>query len=776
MGILTTMNNQSLAATPANGPDMKRQYDIVIPVYNGLHFFRECYESVKQHTAKHHCILIVNDGSTEEALRQYLDQIAADSVTAVLHLPSNRGFVHAVNQGMSHSKNDVILLNSDTIVTPRWVEKLDAALYSSPNVGTVTPWTNKGTICSLPRFCEDNELPPGLQADDISEMAEAVCQGKYLHLPTAVGFCTAIRRQVIDEVGLFDEKTYGRGYAEENDFSMRAKEAGYVNIHDDRTFILHKGSMTFSGEKEKVLESHLKKLTARHPQYIPLVLDFISRDPLSPLRSRINRLIEHQIGKIHVLFILHNDPTGGWAIKPGGTEYHVLDLAEALYREGTIIPFIMASSGRELLLLEKDVAGSWQRSRIDLENHIDLTTIFDTYYRDRLFEILDIHHIDVLHIHHLINSPSDIKSMLGAWQGALFFTLHDFYSLCPSYNLITPENTFCHYAQPDNCPACTMAQKGFKINLADHWHRLHTGNLQRAEMIYVPSESCRQWLGKAYPALSDAVVVREHGIHKIGPLAKKVRTPGQRLRIGFIGGLTKVKGSELICQIINLDTAKNIDWVIIGEIGDADLMRLERSNVMKTGRYEKVGLPSLLADSDLDLMIICSIWPETFSYTLSECWDVGLPVMVGPLGAPADRVKQHGGGWVTGELNALSFWQTIGDLMSAPEECMRLAAEAKQIPMMTVEEMAALYQKDYLAAAAKKKLSLYRPDCSRPLWPGRRSDAMIDEQGGSLEQLIAERDRIMAERDHLLNTKSWRITAPLRNFESHLKKLRKRSA
>lgn len=770
------MNSTSPRATPINGRHKNRQYDIVIPVYNGLHFFRECYQSVKHHTSPHHTIVIVNDGSTEEALTQYLDQIAADSTTVVLHLPVNRGFVHAVNQGMSHSKNDVILLNSDTVVTQRWVEKLDAALYSSPNVGTVTPWTNKGTICSLPRFCEDNELPPMLNADDISKMAETVSKGRYLHLPTAVGFCTAIRRQVLEDVGIFDEKTYGRGYGEENDFSMRAKEAGYVNIIDDRTFILHKGSMTFTGEKEKVLESHLKKLHARHPRYMPQVLDFIDRDPLSPLRSRINRLIEHQTGKTHVLFLLHNDPLGGWAHNPGGTEYHVLDLAEALYHEGTIIPFILASSGSELLLLEKDAAGDWQRSRVGLENPIDLTTTYDGFYRDRLLEVLDLHHIDILHIHQLVHSPCDINAMLGGWQGALFFTLHDFYTICPSYNLITPDNTFCHYNQLKKCPSCTLTQKGARINLPDHWHQVHSNNLQRADMIYIPSKSCRDWIAKVYPEISSSLVVREHGIHKSGLQTKRRRAPGQRLRIGFIGGLTKVKGSELICEIVNLDTAKEIDWLILGEIGDADLMHLERSNVKKTGRYDKDTLPSLLTGSNLDLMVICSIWPETFSYTLSECWDVGLPVIVGPLGAPADRVKQHGGGWVTQELHARSFWQTIQGIMSATDECARGANEAEKIPMMTVEEMAGLYREDYCTLAAKKALPLYRPDCSRPLWPGMHKDAMINEKGGSLEQLIAERNRIAAERDHLLNTKSWRITAPLRLLEMSLKKLRKQSA
>jgi len=220
-----------------------RKYDIVIPVFNGLHFFRECYGSVRQYTPDGHTILIIDDASTEPELLTFLEEIGRHPNTEVLRRPENMGFVHSANVGMAHSSNHVILLNSDTVVTPSWLDKLDRALFHAPNIATVTPWTNKGTICSLPRFCEDNELPVNVTAAAISHMAETLCPGRYTPIPTAVGFCMAIRRQVLDEISFFDSSTFGRGYGEENDFCMRAWLQGYENIHDDRTFIFHQGSV-----------------------------------------------------------------------------------------------------------------------------------------------------------------------------------------------------------------------------------------------------------------------------------------------------------------------------------------------------------------------------------------------------------------------------------------------------------------------------------------------------------------------------------------------------
>ena len=67
--------------------------------------------------------------------------------------------IKTVNKGMKYSSNDVILLNSDTEVTKNWIEKLQECAYSNEYIATATPLTNNGTICSVPNFGIDNEIP-----------------------------------------------------------------------------------------------------------------------------------------------------------------------------------------------------------------------------------------------------------------------------------------------------------------------------------------------------------------------------------------------------------------------------------------------------------------------------------------------------------------------------------------------------------------------------------------------------------------------------------------
>ncbi len=64
------------------------------------------------------------------------------------------------------------------------------------------------------------------------------------------------------------------------------------------------------------------------------------------------------------------------------------------------------------------------------------------------------------------------------------------------------------------------------------------------------------------------------------------------------------------------------------------------------GRYDAADLPALLERYRVALVLYPSAGPETFSYTLSEAWASGRPVLVPPIGALEERVRDSGAGWV----------------------------------------------------------------------------------------------------------------------------------
>src|SRR5260370_9167277 len=111
-------------------------------------------------------------------------------------------------------------------------------------------------------------------------------------------------------------------------------------------------------------------------------------------------------------------------------------------------------------------------------------------------------------------------------------------------------------------------------------------------------------------------------------------------------------GTGLIQGLIKVCSADPRRFGAIGEVAKAtDHSR----NVISTGLYRREEVVSLIGRYDLDVMIIASPWPETYCFTLSEAWAAGVPAVVGPLGAPAERVAASGAGLVTPDYRVATF-------------------------------------------------------------------------------------------------------------------------
>lgn len=269
--------------------------DVIIPVYNAYEYLKECINSIADNTKKcDYRLILINDKSTDIRIQKYFENLKKKKTDKIILLDNkkNLGFVKTVNKGMAYSHNDVILLNSDTVVTNRWIEKIREAAYTNKAIATVTPLTNNGTICSVPNFLEDNELPSNIELEKYSQMIENLSCNKIIEIPTAVGFCMYIKRSVINEIGLFDDVNFGKGYGEENDFCCRCIENGYINVVCTNTFIYHKGDMSFKEDKAKLTKRNLKVLLKKHPYYNAAIHKFIQNNPLKYIQDSIKLQIE----------------------------------------------------------------------------------------------------------------------------------------------------------------------------------------------------------------------------------------------------------------------------------------------------------------------------------------------------------------------------------------------------------------------------------------------------------------------------------------------------
>jgi GT2 family glycosyltransferase/tetratricopeptide (TPR) repeat protein len=222
---------------------------LVILCCNEVTCSRLCLNSVLRHTRTPYELILIDNGSTDdtpELLRGYQHRPGPQRVQ-VIRNETNLGFACGCNQGIRLSEGAlVVLLNNDTVVTPGWLEGLTRHLEDSgpeqPSVGLVGPLSNYAAP------------PQKLTASytDLAGLDAFALQHRQTHpgrgrdVPRLTGFCLLIRREVIDQVGLLDER-FGPGFFDDDDLCLRARDAGFRLRLAQDVYIHHFGNRTFQG-------------------------------------------------------------------------------------------------------------------------------------------------------------------------------------------------------------------------------------------------------------------------------------------------------------------------------------------------------------------------------------------------------------------------------------------------------------------------------------------------------------------------------------------------
>ena len=680
-------------------------YDIVIPVYNGYEFVRECLGSLFKNTNyPNFRVIIIDDAGKCKQTRKYLEKISCNEKVLLLENEENLGFVKTVNRGMKESPNDIVLLNSDTVLTKNWLLKMHKARIINPLAGSVTPLTNNGTICSVPNWLNDNSLPKGLSLDEYATLIEKISLKKYPVLPTAVGFCMLITKDALDVVGLFDEESFGMGYGEENDWCMRAIKAGFTNILDDATFVQHKGSMTFgeSSAKQKKLEANLKTLNKKHPEYSSSVTSFIQQNPMLDIIQNIQLNLEFNNGKKNVLYVLHNDISN--AI--GGTELHVSDLTERFKKEYNI--FILFPKEKQIHI--KQFANSEREYVFDILSSEEGTP-FSTSRIEKIFnQCLDYFSIDLVHFHHLMNLPLSLIKLANKSKSKVVYSLHDYFFHCPCPQLLTPEWNFCNFSQSANtCNSCFpknyfIKEPFKKFEFLKNRRAFISRNLKQCDQIITPSEFVSKKAQIILGLLPKTINVINHGICSSKNKKKTLLVDKEILNVAILGSFTKIKGSALFAELVNrFKKNKKIKFKIIGKIGDPLTFNTIRNNVTHR-EYDRKILSSVLKEESIDLVILPSIVPETFCYTLSEALSNGIPVITTSIGAQGQRIETLNGGWSFSVKSLVEKTEKL--LLSLFENKERLIDKAKNIrSIKNNDQMFKKYQSNYKKIIPKAKIN-----------------------------------------------------------------------
>ncbi len=646
-------------------PDRPRgPVDVVVPICGAPEAFARCVESLLAQTdfAVHRLVLAL-DGpqpSPTEDLVARLTPELGDGL-AVSRSDSRLGFVASVNRGMALSSRDVVLLNSDTQVTARWLEKLEDAAYSAAEIASVTPFSNSATIASLPRFLETNALPAGWTLAAFASRVEARALRAYPRLPTGVGVCLYLKRKALDEIGLFDEASFGLGYGEESEWAMRALKRGYAHALDDATFIFHEGQRSFGAARGRRVAAAHRAMRRLHPEYMATVAAFIQADPIAPLRARVLEGLApprraRPAGRpspARVLHLVH-----GWPpYNSAGTELYAAWLARRQAAWRPVAAFARLADPARELGDAVELLDSGVRVRLLVNNFTQRDPRSRNALRDRRIEadfarLLADFEPDLVHVHHLAGHALSLPSIARRRGIPVVYQAQDWWAACARANLLDRDRRLCSGPGLGKCSRCLPATA---LPPAALWNRLlyaERGRLARralaaADAIVLGS----RFLAESYRALGllpagapDPVPVHRipYGIEMEG-LARgsaargESRTSGRPLACGFVGSILPHKGLHVAVAAFRGIAPEVATLTAWGDPAASPAYTAEvvggglPANVTLVGRFAEEEKGRLLAG--LDLLLVPSLGLESFGLVAREAMACGVPVLASRLGA-----------------------------------------------------------------------------------------------------------------------------------------------
>jgi GT2 family glycosyltransferase len=211
---------------------------IIIPTYNGLSLLKPCVEAIRTYTGEStpYEIIVVDNGSTDGSA-----EFCARERIRFVRLPENRGFPAACNAGLRAACGDeLLLLNNDVTVTSRWLENMQAALYSAEDVGIVGPVTNYASGIQQVQI-EFRDMAHFQELAAASNVADAL---RWKEVRRIVGLCMLMKRIVLNAAGWLDE-AYSPGHYEDDDYCYRARLLGFRLLVCGDVLVHHQGSASF---------------------------------------------------------------------------------------------------------------------------------------------------------------------------------------------------------------------------------------------------------------------------------------------------------------------------------------------------------------------------------------------------------------------------------------------------------------------------------------------------------------------------------------------------
>jgi glycosyltransferase involved in cell wall biosynthesis len=382
-----------------------------------------------------------------------------------------------------------------------------------------------------------------------------------------------------------------------------------------------------------------------------------------------------------VLYICHNHP----AVRPGGAEAYALELHHSMRDSDAFIPIFLAKNGPPLSQVARPHLGTLV-SLVDgspdeyflYTDGYDYDWTFGTspykeLYTRHLRAFLQAVEPDVVHVQHTMFFGYDLlREIRNSVPAApIVYTLHEFMPICHRQGQMVRTTTEepCSEASPRRCHECfpDISPQTFFMR-----KRFIQSHLDLVDVFVAPSAFLRdRYVDWGIPP--NRIIVEEYG-RRLPPDAEVDDERPVRNRFGYFGQITPFKGVQLVLEAmqrllgttgetdpllraLQVATARETDdriaerpqVLIHGANLDLqpgtfqnrlnELIDETRESVTFVGRYDRTQLARHM--SNVDWVVVPSIWWENSPLVIQEAFHFGRPVICSDIGGMAEKVT-HG--------------------------------------------------------------------------------------------------------------------------------------
>lgn len=283
------------------------------------------------------------------------------------------------------------------------------------------------------------------------------------------------------------------------------------------------------------------------------------------------------------------------------------------------------------------------------------------------------YNVELVHIRHVAWHSLGLVDMAKALRLPVVFSFHDFYTVCPSVNLLDEANRYC-------AGQCTLTEgecfqplwpdEGFPLlkHAAIHdWQRMFGSSLQMCDLFVTTSQSSAAIIKKIYPFLDErhfAVIPHGRDFARMEQFCADLN-PDEPIRLLVPGNLSPAKGLHVVISLGKLAAEQAIELHVMGNMPEAT--KCVGFAITNHGPYKREQFADLVEKIKPQLGGIFSICPETYCHTLTELWACGIPVLGFDLGAVGERIKATSGGWLAADLTAEAVLELINRLRAEPK-------------------------------------------------------------------------------------------------------------